>query len=353
MKKNQKINTLLFYFGSLALITNLSNVYKNPNTFEKYFQIDPFIFLIIFITISLFIKIKLRFEFSQAIKKINNKIILPISAIISIFLTFLDYQNHPNFVFGKFFINYDKLGIIAITSFSFLLISLKSLYWIKNYKKIIFFFPLLLYLMFSIIKLWPFDFFKKIVQEDNFVENTQFFVVLISSIISFLIAKYFIKINKIFFILYLIFTIILFLIAGDEISWGQRILNYKTPQKIEIQNTQNELTFHNLESVVNYIWIIYLIISIYGSLSHLLKFPIKYQKIFNFFSIPWFASSYFIFSLIYHSIALPWKNHHIGDWSEITELVMYLGIFFYCLNIHNLLFRHQRMPFPSRLYNCF
>jgi len=37
--------------------------------------------------------------------------------------------------------------------------------------------------------------------------------------------------------------------AGEEISWGQRILGVETPQAIAESNAQQELTFHNLSAL--------------------------------------------------------------------------------------------------------
>lgn len=48
-----------------------------------------------------------------------------------------------------------------------------------------------------------------------------------------------------------IFLIILFLGfifgAGEEISWGQRIFNFETPEYIKDHNVQKEFTLHNIE----------------------------------------------------------------------------------------------------------
>lgn len=41
-------------------------------------------------------------------------------------------------------------------------------------------------------------------------------------------------------------AIILFLMAGEELSWGQRIFNWKTPDLIATYNIQKETNFHNL-----------------------------------------------------------------------------------------------------------
>ncbi len=47
-------------------------------------------------------------------------------------------------------------------------------------------------------------------------------------------------------ILCVLLAIILFLMAGEELSWGQRIFNWKTPDLIATYNIQKETNFHNL-----------------------------------------------------------------------------------------------------------
>lgn len=41
----------------------------------------------------------------------------------------------------------------------------------------------------------------------------------------------------------------MFFIAGEEISWGQRILGLSTPASFEESNVQGELNLHNLEGI--------------------------------------------------------------------------------------------------------
>ena len=49
--------------------------------------------------------------------------------------------------------------------------------------------------------------------------------------------------NIIFFVL----AIIMFLAAGEELSWGQRILHVKTPDFFAHRNIQKEINLHNLD----------------------------------------------------------------------------------------------------------
>jgi hypothetical protein len=46
---------------------------------------------------------------------------------------------------------------------------------------------------------------------------------------------------------YLIFFLLLFFIAMEEIAWGQQFLQFKTPELIKSFNAQNEFTLHNVE----------------------------------------------------------------------------------------------------------
>jgi hypothetical protein len=65
--------------------------------------------------------------------------------------------------------------------------------------------------------------------------------------------------NRLVSIGFLAAGILFFLIFGEEISWGQRILSVATPEGIAEANRQGELTFHNLNAVYRY--------NLYGALS--------------------------------------------------------------------------------------
>ncbi|UCF63908.1 MAG: hypothetical protein JSW33_15295 [bacterium] len=48
-------------------------------------------------------------------------------------------------------------------------------------------------------------------------------------------------------IFYLLLMFLFTVAAGEEISWGQRIFNIRTPEVFEEKNVQNELNIHNLD----------------------------------------------------------------------------------------------------------
>ena len=50
----------------------------------------------------------------------------------------------------------------------------------------------------------------------------------------------------------LLLAIVMFFGAGEEISWGQRIIGFTTPELIREHNVQREFTFHNIEIFNNH-----------------------------------------------------------------------------------------------------
>lgn len=50
----------------------------------------------------------------------------------------------------------------------------------------------------------------------------------------------------------LLFVLIFFMGGGEEISWGQRIFNFKTPETLKQINVQKEFSLHNIEAINNH-----------------------------------------------------------------------------------------------------
>ena len=76
--------------------------------------------------------------------------------------------------------------------------------------------------------------------EDGIVEYLTAVLFFISSLIMLYLSR---KQSKIFFLLFLL----LFIGAGEEISWGQRLFHIDTPNSIRKINVQGELNLHNIE----------------------------------------------------------------------------------------------------------
>ncbi len=78
-------------------------------------------------------------------------------------------------------------------------------------------------------------------EENSFFELSTAFCFLLSA--GLLIYLFIVRKN----IFYLLLGILLFFGAGEELSWGQHMFKFKTPEKIKTNNFQGEFNIHNME----------------------------------------------------------------------------------------------------------
>jgi len=99
-------------------------------------------------------------------------------------------------------------------------------------------------LNYSVYLIFDIDTSVKIIElvgnEDGIVEYMTFFSFLIAFF--FFIRTFLIHRNVFFLLLALVF----FMGAGEEISWGQRIFSFSTPESLNEINVQNEFNLHNI-----------------------------------------------------------------------------------------------------------
>lgn len=81
-------------------------------------------------------------------------------------------------------------------------------------------------------------------KEDGFIEQGTAFIFLISGFLSASVAmKTSVRSRK---IVHVLFAIGFFFCFGEEISWGQRIFGFETPEMLSESNVQNEFNLHNI-----------------------------------------------------------------------------------------------------------
>jgi len=54
-------------------------------------------------------------------------------------------------------------------------------------------------------------------------------------------------------------------IAGEEIAWGQRLLDVETPEALDQINHQGELTVHNIRGVQDAVNLVFVVAGLFGS----------------------------------------------------------------------------------------
>ncbi len=122
--------------------------------------------------------------------------------------------------------------------------------------------------------------FENYIKEDGIAEWLTVAGLLLGSLVCFSrFIRLFRKKSKWFLLVTLCLGLFLFFAAGEEISWGQRILGIETPEYFQQHNAQQETNLHNL--IVGGVKLNKLIFSVIlvGLLSiFMIIVPVLYQK---------------------------------------------------------------------------
>lgn len=248
-------------------------------------------------------------------------------------ITGFEYFTYRNFVYSQIGLHFSYFSYLALLMLSVSLLNKSYDYYKNNWKKILFFSPAPLILIAFLIYLLDPDLFRWMVEEDSVVEWSQFFLLIISCTLSYLLAKYWWKRERLLGLIFGICTLTLFFVAGEEISWGQRLFGIQTPDSIKEINLQDEITVHNIGPVFGYVYIGYMIVGLAGSTSWIIKIVLwrwinsRAKKILEFIVPNWY---YFWF------FAIPFKKNFdrvyisqpVGEvlWEEPMELLLIMGI---------------------------
>lgn len=323
--------SLPFYFTILSIIFFIFlsiELISNPNTIQKYFYIPSSTLIILVCIITVYSRLKNVRLISTFLYKLVF-LLFPITLFVSVSLSIIDFFTPANFIFSRFGLNYDRLFFISLLLLIFLLLYQSNTFFKKNYTKLILIFEILFLSVLGVISTWPFDRFLQIVKEDNVIEYLQFFTLLSGGIISFLFANLlWHRKKKIFSFIFIFVAIGLLAVAGDEVSWGQRIIGLETPTKIKELNYQNEMGFHNTIYIDGFVPFIYMLAGAYGTFMHFLKDKLSKtlsQDITSLFIPPGHLALFFLLPFLYNLYSLGWE-HNFGRWSEVAELYLDLGV---------------------------
>ncbi len=324
----------LIFTGLLAFNATISSTF----TF-RYFGLTS---LGIFTIYSLILLFFLFFDQTLIPKKISriNKLLLPFLSLIGLVLIILEKINYKNYV----------LQHLHIFPYSFIYLPLLGwmIFYISSFKekdkfkrKIRILFPIIL-IIFCYLWIEHHPIFWSLVREDAILEYMQFIFYLLAGWGSFKIFWH-LKNNKnkkVYARLFLLFSIALFFVSLEEISYGQRIFGWKTPNSLQEINIQNEINIHN-----NFSYDMnqnaYVLVGLYGISSGIvLKMFFKKKKDqLEIFAAPDFLFFYFLFLfLIYFDrrfinfnydmvVNDIFRKYVVQDWLEVSEL--YLAIAFW------------------------
>lgn len=275
----------------------------------------------------------------KTIQLIIENILSPIFLLFSTTLILLEFFNGTNFVLNTFGIDYVDIFALSV-GLAFIVLLRKGKLFIKdNWKKIVFIIPILLFL-FSLIILMRYNhIFFYLEAEDSVIEWLQFLFITLILFLNFkLFSKYKAK-DKLLAFIFLFAAIGFLFIAGEEISWGQRIFNIPTPEEYAKVNIQQELTIHNYGLIFGYVYRIYMIFGLLASTMFifkplLLRFIPRLKKVWNTFIPGWQYFIYFFTAFLYNYDRFFLRpDFRVVVWEEPMELLLFIGIFLFFLEL--------------------
>ncbi len=262
-----------------------------------------------------------------------NQLALAFLTVITLVFLLLERQLGFQYVYSRFGLSYSRLVYLTFAT-AFL-----GLYFIsfnlskKVLKKIIFILPIFLIIGGLLVYLRNNQFFRILVKDDHVVEYTQLFLLLGCVWCSYKLFIYWRQREKILAVPFLLAAFLCFFVAGEEISWGQRLFNLETPETVAEKNLQDEITVHNIDVLFGWVYRGYMAIGFIGSTAwaafKLIKKKLsqKTKKIFSNLIPDWYLTLYFAVAFFYN-----WDRFflrpHTGEalWEEPMELLLIIGI---------------------------
>ena len=267
-------------------------------------------------------------------------IITALSSIATLFFEWAEINIYQNFTLSKFRIYPNQFSLIPLTLSVLLLVTTRKEFFKRLSIKTVFFLtPLLAFPITLIFKQSYPTIFDYMVAEDSIVEYPGFILYLVSAFFALKTIKTVLttKMDQskkiVLFIFFALIAISSIFIAGEEISWGQRILHIDTPTEYAAHNHQNELNLHNNEDLFDYVYLAYFYLGIYGGFAWIIRvilkkfFPKKeITKWAETFIPNWHLAFYFLPAAIYSKLRSKYGIWTFNKWEELMEIVLAGGV---------------------------
>lgn len=269
-----------------------------------------------------------------------------VTLYLGIMLLLLDQIFYINYVYstvGIYPFSVLKIGVLLSI---FAAISL-NLQYIKQIKTPFYFLlPLWAFGLMFALKIHSETIFYEITKEDSLVEYATMIGYLVITFLGYKSLRILLRSTSLkkytkwlYGGIYIVVILGSFLVAGEEISWGERIIGFQAPQSVTEKNTQSEFNIHNNFAVFGYVYYAYGLVALYGTVALVIQrglakiIPVKtITKFLYFFAPPFQTFSFFLPMLIFIILRFYFGNTHtLNQWEEFTELVLVIGLalFFY------------------------
>ncbi|MCU1378634.1 MAG: putative Pectate lyase [Acidimicrobiales bacterium] len=196
--------------------------------------------------------------------------------------------------------------------------------------------------------------FRWLTAEDSLLEWAQFACYLGAAVVGAWVALRLVlrKGPRAGVVLFALFALACFFIAGEEIAWGQRILGLDTPEALEAINHQGEITAHNISAIQGLFNVGFLIAGLFGAFSP--WFLRRWRngarpELVALVVPPLYLSSWFFVVAAYKGLRMaffPNPRFLVVKYGELPELCMAAALLLLALAAARLL-RRQELPVAS------
>jgi hypothetical protein len=319
-------------FLNLYLILAFASLMTESILKPISFLPDGRLLLISLILVLIILRYKKMQIFHQKLKRIND-LVLVVLTFFAFAVLLVENIYGFQYVYSQFGLSYSRIFYLTLAS-AILALYFASFNLTKRFlKRTIFVSPIYLALGGFFIYLRNNHLFRLWVQDDHVVEYLQFFLLLISAWFCFKLFRHWWQKEKVLGVLFLMATFICLFVAGEEISWGQRLLGLQTPESLAERNLQDEITLHNVDVVFGHVYRGYMLIGFVGSTSWVVlrmiknKISQRLKRIFYNIIPDWYLTPYFAVAFFYN-----WDRFYLrprtGEalWEEPMELLLIIGI---------------------------
>jgi hypothetical protein len=176
--------------------------------------------------------------------------------------------------------------------------------------------------------------FKLLTDEDSVIEWLQVVVLVVGGFMFARLALELLRMGRRYIgILFVAIAGVALFVAGEEISWGQRIFGWLTPTSLEAVNLQGETNIHNIRSLQRAFNLAELAVGLYGFAVPIaraagLRAPMTRTVDRFLFIPPVCLASFFLLPFLYRLgrlVLLPDAGERITTYGELPELALYSG----------------------------
>lgn len=303
----------------------LLDSFSNPTKVLGLIGIPSAAFIVPALIVLLLLRLRFHARLPQWALAPLQKLALPVVSLLTAALTVWDFYSPLNTVFAATRLHQSRLMLVVVFWLAVVLISQTTAWWKKYWRHVVGLAPVVLYLICALASMWPFNVYLELVKEDRVFEWAQFWVLLLGALAAWFTAWKLPTTKRWWQLFFVLAGAGFFLIAGDEISWGQRLLGLTVHESVQDVNRQGELTLHNLYIFEWAVLYVYALLSLFGSFGWLIeKTPLK-----SLASLvpPKLLFGYFFLPFVYYVVQIYKIPHGLWHaWSEPLELYLYSGI---------------------------